>query len=744
IGVQGQFVKIPAPSSVYITGCTYHHMLSIDTPNHSLYWYIYDEQERYVIARNQKIPDEWISTIQIMLTQYQCHLIQKQCFLVFGRLTSEYLVDIYSRVEEERLNFILKEKKCLSKEKTKHNQNNITIEEDFENKNNENEEGDLHLPASFLDSKRWCSTHVANALVLACCLGKPSFFITMTTNPNWKEIHSQLQPGQNALEIALIVVRSFHSRFKKLKNLIHTHFEKIIYIIEVIKFQKRGFPYAHIVDYIKGRYLSASEAVWRIFHYPITISDPSVLTLPIHLLDTNILQYIHYQRILSSASLLDHYLLRSLESIFTQLKYTEYYENYILYSYNSDNINKNNFIEQEHPNILKKIVQKRIANKITKIVLIVPGAGELFYLRKVAHEMGLFANESESILTMKEAIDNFYTPAQLRFLFTQLILDGVPSLELWQQYKNNYLADHQGKLHNNHSLAIDITLQEIASMLGEHGQCMHNFGLPEPHSWTQEVTTELQCYSDYIKYEQLAEKFHSMMTSEQTIFYENVVKYILEKKNSTMQSINEFPIFLNGKAGQGKTFLINAICYKIQVARKIILICETTALSALLYEVKENDEIINDHPIATPDYLTQLTYPGIPNHEIHLKVGTVIITNLKQRLIEVEVLKHNNFTDQTETHLIPRINFYFQPDYCSWTVHRKQFPLCLAYSTTFNSCQGLTLNCAVIDLRTNVFAHGQLYTAISRVKNRTHALILLPNNNSETKALNVVYEELIQ
>ncbi|CAG8751917.1 17827_t:CDS:2, partial [Cetraspora pellucida] len=79
----------------------------------------------------------------------------------------------------------------------------------FENVNNENEKEDLHLSASFLGSKRWCSTHITNALALAHCLGKPSFFITITTNPNWEEIHSQLQPGQNALEIAPIVKHRF-------------------------------------------------------------------------------------------------------------------------------------------------------------------------------------------------------------------------------------------------------------------------------------------------------------------------------------------------------------------------------------------------------------------------------------------------------------------------------------------------------------------------------------------------------
>ncbi|CAG8835143.1 13400_t:CDS:1, partial [Racocetra persica] len=167
---------------------------------------------------------------------------------------------------------------------------------------------------------------------------------------------------------------------------------------------------------------------------------------------------------------------------------------------------------------------------------------------------------------------------------------------------------------------------------------------------------------------------------------------------------------------------------------KILNILPGTTYTYLSNDViKENDDTLNDHPFATPDYLANLTYPGIPNHELKLKVGAicsvmrnisinkglvknarVVITRLGKRLVEVTVLMNDNTNNISETHILPRINFYFQPDYCSWTVYRKQFPLRLAYATTFNSCQGLTLDRVVIDLRTHVFAHGQLYTALSR------------------------------
>ncbi|KAG2045994.1 hypothetical protein BDR06DRAFT_965469 [Suillus hirtellus] len=73
-----------------------------------------------------------------------------------------------------------------------------------------------------------------------------------------------------------------------------------------------------------------------------------------------------------------------------------------------------------------------------------------------------------------------------------------------------------------------------------------------------------------------------------------------------------------------------------------------------------------------------------------------------------------NFRDTTKTlqYCLPRISFTFNAAGSSWTVNRKQFPLRSAYATTFNGSRGLTLQKAVLDLRTDSFAHGQLYTAL--------------------------------
>ena len=161
---------------------------------------------------------------------------------------------------------------------------------------------------------------------------------------------------------------------------------------------------------------------------------------------------------------------------------------------------------------------------------------------------------------------------------------------------------------------------------------------------------------------------------------------------------------------------------------------------------------------ALDDFLAQITSRNAPNHELHLKIGAVcsimrnlssakglvknqrvVIVGITARYIKVHLLNRGHHPDIT--HLIPRIMFDFRPTYVSYTVQRRQFPLRLAYSTTFNSCQGLTFDCVVVDGRTNMFAHGQLYTALSRVRRHNDAWIYLPDDRPDVA--NVVYSKLL-
>jgi len=158
----------------------------------------------------------------------------------------------------------------------------------------------------------------------------------------------------------------------------------------------------------------------------------------------------------------------------------------------------------------------------------------------------------------------------------------------------------------------------------------------------------------------------------------------------------------------------------------------------------------------SPDYLTTLSHPSTPPHHLRLKKNAICaiqrnisiekglvrnarvqITALHRRFVEVRLLQSN------QTHCIPRISFDFNPPASDWTVQRRQFPLRLAYATTFNGCQGLTLAKTALDLRIDPFAHGQLYTALSRVRSRHDSLAIFSTTNENEDTANVVLSSLL-
>lgn len=127
---------------------------------------------------------------------------------VLGRLACEYIVDMFSRAEEERLSYP-REGRCMQSTSMRMEEaTDSTVPDIFENK----------IPASFMGSRAWTSDLVADALAIAKGLGKPSMWLTMTTNPRWPEIWSQLKPGQDINEIPIIVCRAFHPHLSALKT----------------------------------------------------------------------------------------------------------------------------------------------------------------------------------------------------------------------------------------------------------------------------------------------------------------------------------------------------------------------------------------------------------------------------------------------------------------------------------------------------------------------------------------------
>jgi len=98
-----------------------------------------------------------------------------------------------------------------------------------------------------MGSQAWASEQTADSMVLGKAFGKPSFFCTMTFNPNWPEIRERLKYGQSVSDLPFLINRVFKHRLERVLRVLRTRFGEKKYLIKVVEFQKQGLPHAHIL-----------------------------------------------------------------------------------------------------------------------------------------------------------------------------------------------------------------------------------------------------------------------------------------------------------------------------------------------------------------------------------------------------------------------------------------------------------------------------------------------------------------
>ncbi|CAN0906261.1 ATP-dependent DNA helicase pif1, partial [Linum grandiflorum] len=96
--------------------------------------------------------------------------------------------------------------------------------------------------------------------------------------------------------------------------------------------------------------------------------------------------------------------------------------------------------------------------------------------------------------------------------------------------------------------------------------------------------------------------------------------------------------------------------------------------------------------------------------------------------------------------VIPRIVLDVKDARWPFTLKRRQYPIRLCYAMTINKSQGQTLEKVGLFLPKLVFAHGQLYVAVSRVRSAKGLHIVLQTHfsKSESTTRNIVYQESLE
>ncbi|XP_058793045.1 uncharacterized protein LOC131665274 [Phymastichus coffea] len=173
----------------------------------------------------------------------------------------------------------------------------------------------------------------------------------------------------------------------------------------------------------------------------------------------------------------------------------------------------------------------------------------------------------------------------------------------------------------------------------------------------------------------------------------------------------------------------------------------------------ENCDNGNLEEVLLQEYLNTLNPPNFPPHKLRLRKFCIVMlirnislsdglcngTRLQVLDFSNHLLKCKILTGDQRNNIVflNRITLYCENKY-PFTFKRRQFPIKLAFAIIINKSQGQTLEKIGIDLRRDVFNHGQLYVAMSRVRSWDSLTIYLGNQRQTSIVKNYVYTELYQ
>ncbi|XP_057734424.1 uncharacterized protein LOC130949818 [Arachis stenosperma] len=187
-----------------------------------------------------------ISMREFFAFRLQMRSSESPILLNSRRLFQQFLVDAYTMVESERLSFLRFNQPKLRVEKYKLLHESLVRGEADAVSSGQR----IILPSTFTCGPRYMFNNCKDAFALCKHFGYPSFFVTITCNPEWDEIKRLLiGTGLKAEDRPDITSRVFKI---KLNNLIRDFkygdiFGKISGYVCTIEFQKRGLPHAHIL-----------------------------------------------------------------------------------------------------------------------------------------------------------------------------------------------------------------------------------------------------------------------------------------------------------------------------------------------------------------------------------------------------------------------------------------------------------------------------------------------------------------
>jgi hypothetical protein len=359
------------------------------------------------------------------------------------------------------------------------------------------------------------------------------------------------------------------------------------------------------------------KATWRILGFSISKKSPSVTSLPVHLPNPIHNRQYSTHRPAGSLSALERYFLRP-DGSFEIDGSIQYFSDLVTLN-TSNSSASNHMIQQklmdnlttswkEVPHLMSLLCMLFFAN-ITIHTLPVSNLFDYHLVMSFISESYSRPNQHVHLKSSRQLMEssthlskmpalhstsslmrqkqNTVSQKQLSLcipptncgssLFTCLPMNVLLHQLLFGRNSNNhYLKTFISSNGGNWSLAFSSALLEIAGHLREYGKEPQDYGLPQPSYIGNEVAAEIQRWSsDIPQLLSVAEQALMIFNPEQRRIFEVVW-------NAVQQNL-PLCIFIDGKAGRGKTYLVNTLCSQVRGHGGIVLATATSAFAAQLY-----------------------------------------------------------------------------------------------------------------------------------------------------------------
>ncbi|KAJ2913452.1 hypothetical protein MD484_g6981, partial [Candolleomyces efflorescens] len=406
-----------------------------------------------------------------------------------------------------------------------------------------------------------------------------------------------------------------------------------------------------IQKWVLGRYLSAPESVWRIYHFNIHKQLPSVERLQVHLPGQHLVTFdpnedpaTALQRASSERTTLTAFFHANadpgeLGMLAHQYTYQEFPQHFV---YN-------------HPQRQWRVRKSMFS--LGRMVFVPPTAGERFYLRTlltvvkgptsfedvrtyngVLHPTfrdaclarGLLEDDGEWRQCLQEAAE-MGTGTRLRQLFVTILLFCSPSQPelLWAEFQEQmcdnlrYRLQTLGLASPTPDQISDYGLFLIDKLLRESNHSLEEWrAMPKPRqNW--DLLHENPLIAEQRDYDPDSER-RSWETRRDLLNAEQRTA-VTEILASIDQNLGRL-FFLHGSGGTGKTFVYKTICNKVRSDGRIVLCVASSGIASLLIPGGRTAHSMFKIPIGTipRPIRTRVLYPAAKNAKLFPDLNHVI------------------------------------------------------------------------------------------------------------------------